>query len=85
MVPDFSMKAKELFTSSLNLSTILVSGVVPPGGPGPGPGFEPGGSSLGLVTNVLLLLLISGPFLLGEFSGVEPLEPLCPGVMVLLD
>jgi hypothetical protein len=26
---------------------------------------------------------VIGPFLLGEFSGVEPFDPLCPGVMVL--
>ena len=31
------------------------------------------------------LLLTDGLFLLGEFSGVGPLEPLWPGGIVLID
>ena len=60
--------------------------------PGEGPwGIPPesGRSTLilvhGDVSIILVLLLTEGLFLLGEFSGVGPLEPLWPGGMVLID
>ena len=37
------------------------------------------------IINIPILINKDISAYLGEFSGVEPLEPLCPGVMVLLN